>query len=465
MLEATAGRLASWTKGELIGGFLTAKVSGVSVDSRSIKPGELFVPLKGENRDGHDYILSAVEAGASGFLTERSTREVARAMSIGAFAIRVDDSLDALQRMAREYGKTLNATVVGITGSTGKTTAREMTASVLRKRFDVVSSAKNYNNEIGLPLTILGCEPGTEIIVAEMAMRGAGQIARLAEIARPRVGLVTGVGRAHLELLGTEEAIAEAKAELLRSLPSDGIAVLNADNPWTPFLAESTSADVITFGVRAGDLKAERIRTDALGRPSFELVGRDISQEVRLSSPGRHNVYNALAAAAIALAFGLDPVEIAAGLAEAKVPEMRMEIMTTTDGVILLNDAYNANPDSMSAGLAALFDLEVTGRRIAVLGDMLELGSAAEECHLAVGKEAADKGVQLLVTVGELGKLIAEGAKRAGLDGAGIASFDSASDAGKYLAEKVRGGDAVLIKGSRGVGLERAAEALLRERR
>ncbi len=444
---------------------MTAKVSGVSVDSRSIKPGELFVPLKGENRDGHDYILSAVEAGASGFLTERSTREVARAMSIGAFAIRVDDSLDALQRMAREYGKTLNATVVGITGSTGKTTAREMTASVLRKRFDVVSSAKNYNNEIGLPLTILGCEPGTEIIVAEMAMRGAGQIARLAEIARPRVGLVTGVGRAHLELLGTEEAIAEAKAELLRSLPSDGIAVLNADNPWTPFLAESTSADVITFGVRAGDLKAERIRTDALGRPSFELVGRDISQEVRLSSPGRHNVYNALAAAAIALAFGLDPVEIAAGLAEAKVPEMRMEIMTTTDGVILLNDAYNANPDSMSAGLAALFDLEVTGRRIAVLGDMLELGSAAEECHLAVGKEAADKGVQLLVTVGELGKLIAEGAKRAGLDGAGIASFDSASDAGKYLAEKVRGGDAVLIKGSRGVGLERAAEALLRERR
>lgn len=465
MFEVTAGRLASWTKGELIGGFLTARVSGVCVDSRRVKPGDLFIPLKGEHRDGHDYILSAVEAGASGFLTEKPGGDVSLAISRGAFAIEVESSLDALQRIAREYGRTLDVTVVGITGSTGKTTAREMAASVLRKRFKVVSSEKNFNNEIGLPLTILSAGPETEIVVVEMAMRGKGQIARLAEIARPQIGLVTGIGRAHLELLGTEKAIAEAKAELLRSLPADGAAALNADNPWTPYLAQTTSADVTTFGIFGGDLKAERIEIDLFGRPTFKIVGRGISEKVCLPVPGRHNAYNALAAASIASILGLEPSEIAVGLAETKLPEMRMEILTTAEGVTLLNDAYNANPESMSAGLTALSDMRLSGRRIAVLGDMLELGRAADECHLAIGREAADKKIDLLVTVGELGKLIAEGARRAGLDRGRVISFDSPEAAGMYLSENVKGGDAVLLKASRGVGLERAVEALLREMR
>ncbi|MCL5292443.1 MAG: UDP-N-acetylmuramoyl-tripeptide--D-alanyl-D-alanine ligase [Actinobacteria bacterium] len=464
MFEVTAGRLASWVDGELVGGFLTTKVTGVSVDSRTIKPGEIFIPLKGEFTDGHEHIVRAVEAGATGFLTEKLNGEAKRAISSRAFAIKVNDSIGALQRLAAAYRGILSAKVVGITGSTGKTTAREMATAILRRRLSVVASEKNYNNEIGLPLTLLGASPETEVIIVEMAMRGLGQIAALTEIAKPDIGLVTGVGKSHIELLGTAEAIAEAKAELVKGLPSSGIAILNADNGWTPMLVKKTSASVRTYGLCDADLVADRITVDSLGRPSFRIKGERFLAAVSLPVPGRHNVYNALAAASIALALGLGADEIAGGLSEVRLPEMRMEVSRAGE-VVILNDAYNANPDSMLAAIAVLADVKTKGRRIIVLGDMLELGPIAEESHLAVGRNAAKTGVDLLVTVGELGRLIAEGAREGGMADGAIISFDSAEDAGRNVAEFIEPKDVVLVKASRGMKLEQVADAIIRATR
>ncbi|MHB0977041.1 MAG: UDP-N-acetylmuramoyl-tripeptide--D-alanyl-D-alanine ligase [Candidatus Aquicultorales bacterium] len=458
MIETTAGQLASWTKGKLVGGFLTSKAGGVSIDSRLVAQGDIFVPLKGE-RDGHAYILDAVERGAAGFMTEHMTADAGAALSKGAFALQVEDALIALQRMAAAYVKTLDCRVIGITGSTGKTTTRALIDAVLRTKLSVVSSVKNFNNEIGVPLTLLSAGLGTEACVVEMAMRGPGQIEELASIASPTVGVVTGIGQTHLELLGSVEAIAQAKAELIQGLPAEGVAVLNADDPWTETLKEMTPARVLSFGLKAGEVRAESVELDENGNASFSIVGEDLVRTpVSLSVPGRHNVYNALAAASVGLTCGLTVEQIAAGLSEVVMPGMRLEVTKTIGGVTVVNDAYNANPDSMKAGLGVLKDMRARARRIAVLGDMLELGKAAEEAHRELGRFVAGGNTDLLVTVGELGALIAEGALTEGFDPGSVRSFASLEDAGEFLRGVTAIDDIVLVKASRGLQLERIIE-------
>lgn len=460
MVEVTAGRLAHLAGGKVVGGFLTTKIRGIAIDSRTIKPGELFVPLVGETSDGHHYIEQAVEGGAVGFLTAKKNGIVQRALSSKAFAIEVDDTLAALQRAAAEHRRALDATVIGITGSTGKTTVRTMTSAVLRRRYSVVESEKNYNNEIGVPLTLLNATPETDVVVVEMGMRGPGQIAELAEMAAPEIGLITGIGQTHIELLGSVEAIAKAKGELLERLPEMGTAVLNADDEWFRELSKMAGSRKLTFGLEYGDLRAEDISLDAKGRATFRIVGEGLLLDVALPVPGRHNVSNALAAAAVGIACGMAGEEIAAGLSHFTLPGMRMQISTTPRGVVVINDAYNASPDSMRAALDALTDMNTDGRRIAVLGDMLELGTVAEELHHALGETVAEKGVDLLVTVGELGAVIAEGARKAGHNPKSIQSFETADEVGEYISGVIESGDMVLVKASRGMRLEKIVEIL-----
>lgn len=461
MAEVTAGRLAYLAGGKVVGGFLSTKIRGIAIDSRTIKPGELFVPLVGEASDGHDYIVQAVESGAAGFLTAKANGLIQRALSGKAFAIEVDDTLLALQRAAAEHRRALDAKVVGITGSTGKTTVRTMTSAVLRQRYSVVESEKNYNNEIGVPLTLLNASSETEIVVVEMGMRGPGQIAELAEIAAPEIGLITGIGQTHIELLGSVEAIAKAKGELIERLPDIGTAVLNSDDEWFEELAKIAGSNMLTFGLRGGDLRAENLSLDSAGRATFRIVGEGLKLDIALPVPGRHNVSNALGAAAVGLACGMTGDEIAAGLSDFVLPGMRMEISRTPGGVIVINDAYNASPDSMGAALDALTDMSVNGRRIAVLGDMLELGNVAEGLHRALGEKVAEKELDLLVTVGELGEYIAEGARQAGHSPQRVKSFDSANGVGEYLADILEPGDIVLVKASRGMRMEKIVERIL----
>jgi UDP-N-acetylmuramoyl-tripeptide--D-alanyl-D-alanine ligase len=352
--------------------------------------------------------------------------------------------------------------VVGVTGSTGKTTTKDLLAAVLSRVLRVVATQGNMNNEIGAPLTMMRAGVETEAVVVEMAMRGEGQIAELCAMARPTVGLVTNVGETHMELLGSREAIARAKGELVAAVSAGGAVFLNGDDAWSEQLAERSQAPVTTYGLGEGcDVRACDVIVDEEGRPSFALdtpVGR---AEATLSVPGRHNAYNAAAAAAVALHLGVSLDDVVEGLREARLSPMRMESFTSADGVTVINDAYNASPTSMRAALAALVDISVSGRHVAVLGDMAELGSLTELAHFKLGEEVGRSDVDVLVTIGEKAEHIADGARTTGLDEAAIHRFGDAEDAAPFVHELVTPSDAVLVKASRVMGLERIVEGLM----
>jgi UDP-N-acetylmuramoyl-tripeptide--D-alanyl-D-alanine ligase len=448
---------------ELTGGKLTGdghgRVTGrVTLDSRAVEAGDLFVAVAGERVDGHDFLGAAATAGAVAALSARPD---------GALpTVVVDDPVAALGRLATGVHARLTAgglRTLGITGSSGKTSTKDLLGQVLAAAGPTVSPPGSYNNDIGLPLTVLDADEATRFLVLEMGSRGPGHIARLCRIARPQVGVVLNVGSAHLGEFGSPEGIARAKGELVEALPEDGTAVLNADDPRVIGMAPRTAAAVLTTGRGAdADVRASDVTLDAAARPRFTLVASGEAHPVALQVVGEHQVANALSAAGAALAVGMPPAEVAAALSTAgSRSRWRMEVDRRADGVTVVNDAYNANPESMRAALAALAGLP-GDRRIAVLGAMAELGADAAAEHERLGRDAVAVGVDLIVAVGADAVGIAEGAAAAGRrEGEESVHVPDRAAAFQLLSEVLRPGDVVLVKASRSYGLELLAADLL----
>jgi UDP-N-acetylmuramoyl-tripeptide--D-alanyl-D-alanine ligase len=424
-------------------------VTGAAIDSRRVSAGDLFVALPGERVDGHDYAAAAVASGAAAVLAARP---------VGVPAVVVADPAEALATLACWYLPTLRTRVVGITGSTGKTSTKDLVAQVLERAGTTVAPVGSFNNELGLPLTVLRADDTTEFLVLEMSARGTGHIAWLCGVAPPEVGVVLNVGVAHLGEFGSQEAIAQAKGELVEALPPSGLAVLNATDPLVMAMRSRTSARVVTF---YGDYRAEDVTLDALSRASFRLVTPSGAAPVTLRLVGEHHVDNALATAAVADWAGLSVADTAAALSDA-VPRSRwrMEVRETADGVTVINDAYNANPDSMRAALKTLAAAGRGRRTWAVLGEMAELGDAAWEAHDAVGRLCVRLDVSRLVAVGPGAKGIHAGAELEGSWGDEATYVDDTDAAVALLRAELRPGDVVLVKASRAAALERVALAL-----
>ncbi|WP_100498616.1 UDP-N-acetylmuramoyl-tripeptide--D-alanyl-D-alanine ligase [Geodermatophilus chilensis] len=461
MIQLSLAEVAEAVGGELTRGDGT--VSGkVTVDSRAVAPGDLFVAVPGERVDGHDFLGAAAAAGAVAALTTRPDDALP--------CVVVDESVAALGRLAAAVHTRLavgDLVTIGITGSSGKTSTKDLLGQVLTTAGATVSPPGSYNNDIGLPLTVLDADGDTRFLVLEMGSRGRGHIARLCRVARPDVGVVLNVGSAHLGEFGSADGIALAKGELVEALPAEGTAVLNADDPRVIGMAPRTRARVVTTGTSAeADVRAEDVVLDEAGRAGFTLVAGGARAAVRLQVVGAHQVANALSAAGAALASGMTPEDVAAALSAA-VPRSRwrMEVTRRDDGVTVVNDAYNANPESMRAALAALAGLPAR-RRIAVLGAMAELGPGAAGEHERLGRDAVAAGMDLVVAVGPDAVGIADGALAAGAredrdtDRGAVRVPDRAA-ARELLTEVLVPGDVVLVKASRSYGLEVLAADLL----
>ncbi|MBO0832606.1 MAG: UDP-N-acetylmuramoyl-tripeptide--D-alanyl-D-alanine ligase [Actinobacteria bacterium] len=435
-----------------------AVVTGpVVIDSRAAVPGSMFAALPGTRTDGHEFALAAANAGAVAALAARP---------VGCPALIVPDVQVALGQLARAViDRVADLTVIGITGSVGKTTTKDLTAQLLETLGPTIAPRESFNNEIGHPLTALRVTAQTRYLVSELAARGPGHITQLCRIAPPRLGAVLCVGHAHAGEFGSLDAIAAAKGELPAALPADGVAVLNADDQRVAAMADRTVARVITFGRGPGaDVRAERVRSDECGRPAFLLTTPAGSAQVRLQLYGEHHVTNALAAAALAQQVGMPVDGIAAGLTAAVArSRWRMEVTRLPDGITVVNDAYNANPDSVRAAIAALKTMSKGGRGFAVLGHMTELGDGANRLHQEVGAEAAAAGLAGLIVVGAEAEPIVAGARTVpGWQGE-LALVPDAAAAVGTLRERLREGDVVLVKASHSIHLERVALALTGE--
>lgn len=424
--------------GQLIGDDVA--IDSVGIDSRTVRDGQLFVPIVAA-RDGHEFVPAAATAGAVAYLTSEGTLP-----GVDIPAIAVTDTAAALADLGGAARDRLPDRVVGVTGSVGKTSTKDLLAGVLATTFRTTASEKSFNNELGLPLTLLGAADDTEAVVVEMGARGIGHIDLLCGIARPTVGIITRVEGVHLELFGDIEAVARAKGELVEALPVDGLAVLNADHKHVAAMADRTDAAVLTFGLTpAADVYATRIVLDDQLRASFHLHTPWGETDVRLGARGEHQVPNALAAVTAAAWLGVPVGALADGLLGAPLSGLRMELLTTASGVLILNDAYNANPTSMSAALQSLAALEGR-RRFAVLGTMAELGAESAGQHAAIAAQADDLGIAV----------IAVDEPSYGATARHVSGVDEAVGALGDLGP----GDAVLVKGSRVAALERVADAL-----
>ncbi|HEX5037228.1 MAG TPA: UDP-N-acetylmuramoyl-tripeptide--D-alanyl-D-alanine ligase [bacterium] len=453
ILKATGGRLASPATEDFI--------EGVSTDSRTVQPGDLFVALKGDRHDGHQYLGDVFAQGAVAAIVQEGVESVSANFKN---IVEVPDTLKALGDLACFWRRRFSITVVGITGSNGKTTAKEMTAAVLSAKYRVLKTEGNFNNLIGLPLTLFRLKGDEEMAVVEMGMNRLGEIDRLAQIAEPQVGLVTSVARAHLEGLGGLSNVARAKGELIGRLPEGGLAVLNADAPFAPQLAKTArgrKAKVVTFGVdKPATYRATGVKTEGLKGVRFTARVSGKRHSFRLGVPGRHNVYNALAALAIGEHFEVPAAKMKAALAKFDAGSKRMEVLRLPKGIDVINDCYNANPDSTEASLRFLKDLGRSRRRVAVLGEMLELGRWAAQSHREVGGVAAKSGVKVLFAVGPHASDLVRGARGAGLSKACAFSFGDVEESLPVIKSLLKPKDIVLVKGSRGMRMERITSAL-----
>jgi UDP-N-acetylmuramoyl-tripeptide--D-alanyl-D-alanine ligase len=433
-------------------------ISKVSTDTRSMSKGSLFVALKGNRFDGHDFLEQALNKGAAALLVARVEPEVMnRARKKGTAVIRARGTLAALSRLAARQREMSTAEVVGITGSTGKTLTKDFVASVLETEGVVAASRGSFNNEIGVPLTILQLASDTRFLVLEMGSRGMGHVEELCHIARPRIGVITNIGWTHMQYFRTRDNLANAKAELLRCLPRDGTAVINADDDYSEILRGLSPCPVLTFGLsRAADIRAHDIQVDKYGKVVFTLRSKGGGKaNISVPLPGRHNVENALAAAAVGKIMGVDMESIAEGIANATTTAWRMEMINRPEEITIINDAYNANPVSMRSALMAMCDISCDKRAIAVLGDMAELGPVSEKAHREVGELAVDYGTDILITVGRKSRKTAQAAREKGLPRGSVFMADGVDKAAEILRAIVEPGDVVLIKGSRFLGLEK----------
>ncbi len=454
-MELSASVLAALTRGTLMGA-PEARATSFAIDSRVVERGACFIALVAE-RDGHDFVPDAFARGARvAVVTDDRDHHAPEATAV----VRVDDAFGALADLGRAARAALgDVVVVGITGSAGKTGTKDLTAAALASTFAVHASPGSYNNEAGVPLTLLSAPSSVEALVLEMGARAHGDIAALCSVASPTVGVITNIGLAHAGSLGGRDGVARVKGELLEALPTTCTAVLDAGDPATPGLAARTAATVllVSAGPADAEVRATEIKLDADLRPTFRLSSPWGSGEVTLALRGAHHVVNASLAGAVALSHGAPFADVAAGLAGVAPAPWRMEVARSADGVVVLDDAYNANPSSMAAALEALARVEVSGRRIAVLGEMLELGEFSAPEHATLGDLVGATAVDALVAVGPEAAPLAEHARAAGVAVTEVPDAATALDA---ITGFVHDGDAVLVKGSRAVGLELVATAL-----
>ncbi len=463
IIEALCGTRPAWA---------TQIITEAVVDSRQAIPGSLFVALPGQRVDGHTFVNHAFERGAhlaiiqrdlGGSFTVLDLRKDKLVQTVEPLrfplCIRVEDSLQALQQIARFWRRKLNLKVIGITGSVGKTTTKEVIAEVLDQRYFTHKNTGNLNNEIGLPLTLLGLSEGHQRAVLEMGFYVPGEIALLCDLALPHIGVVTNIGTVHAERAGSQETIAQGKAELVQALPPapDGVAVLNYDDPWVRDMAQLTKASVFYYGLNPqADLWADDVEGLGLDGIRFRLHYRNEVLHLRVPLIGRHSVHTVLRAAAVGLLDDLTWQEIVNGL-RSEHTQLRLVAVRAKNGALILDDTYNASPESTLAALNLLAELD--GRKVAVLGDMLELGPYARTGHEMVGRRAAQI-VDELVTIGDLGTVIAESARQSGLPAAAITDLTSSQQAIDYLSDRLRPTDVVLVKGSHGMRMDRIVTTL-----
>lgn len=451
-MRISVGALATLLGGEVpLGLAPDLTLDEVTTDSRDVAPGQLFIGLKGEKFDGADYAAAALAAGAALAVLERPVPEAEGRQIV------VPDALAALGKLAHWWRHELAPTVIAVTGSAGKTTTKDLVASVCAQMGPTVATIATENNEIGVPKTLLRLRADDRFGVLEFGMRGRGQIKQLAEIARPDLGVITLIGDAHVGLLGSREAIAESKAELLPLLPPHGTAVLNADDFFFPLLSGMCSCPVVSFGFsEQAQVRCLELLEEALAHVVARVrLGAD-TVTLRVPLPGRHNLMNALAAAAVGLACGATPAQIQAGIEGYAGAAMRGNIVAGPNGATIIDDVYNANPTSMTVSLQML--ARTPGRKILVFGDMKELGPVGPDAHGTVGRQAAEAGVALLVTVGELAALTAEAAAALGV---ATHVTDTPAQAAAVLRPLLEPGDVVLVKGSRAMALEGTIRGLL----
>lgn len=428
-------------------------IRGVFTDTRKISAGSLFVALKGDNFDGHNFLQQAADAGAVAAIVEKDIDRNSIPNSL--IVLRVKSTLEALGNLARYHREKFSLELIGITGSYGKTTTRAMIAAAIGSQLKVLSTQENYNNEIGVAQTLLQLNSSHQAAVIEMGMRGEGQIEYLAKMARPNIGVITNIGPQHIELLGSIENIASAKAELIRELPQEGTAILPADDTMFEYLKTQTSAHIVSFGQSA----AAQYRVH---KSTFDARGYSISQietpkngilELQLSLPGIHNAINAAAALAAADVCGIDLNLAIQSLRNLEIPGARMQVRRVKN-VVIIDDCYNAGPSSMRTSLEVLKDFPDAKRRVAVLGSMLELGDWSKKEHQKIGTQA-NEIAQLIIGVGEDTKVLLEAAQNAETHW-----FENAAQAAKWIPAQIQNGDVILVKGSRSIGLEKVVEAL-----
>ena len=446
--------------GELVSGVGTKVFRGVSIDSRTLKKDELFVCIRGDRLDGHDFIEEAQNKKAAAIILSNRSNEVSR-RGEAPIVVRVDDTLEALQELARFHRGEMPVRVVGITGTNGKSTTKEMTAAITEKRLKTIKTKGNLNNHIGLPLNLFHLSKEDEVAILEMGMSAAGEIKRLAEIAQPQIGVLTNISEGHLVHLKTLKKVQAAKGELYDSLSEDGTAIVNADDPLVLELARSVRAKVVTYGVHnEADVKAENI--SSMGQEGFSLNVRFFEENIPVCLPflGECNIYNALAAIATGCSLGIASSDIQDGLRDAKLLSNRYEVVKH-EGATIINDSYNANPRSMQEALKTLASYRCEGRRFFVVGDMLELGELAEDAHVRLGMDVARYSVDYLVVVGDLSAHVVKSAVASGLNKKQTATTSDHKCAVSFLKKHVRPGDCLLVKGSRGAKMEEVVDGFI----
>ncbi len=455
MLTLKISEILKATGGQLIAGSTETVVEGISTDSRKIGKGCLFIPLIGEKFNGHDYIGKALEEGAEAILTQQDGT-----CAENKCFIRVGDTAKALRDIAAYYRRKFSIPVIGITGSVGKTSTKDMIACAVGSRLRVLKTEGNLNNEIGVPLTVFNLDNSHEAAVLEMGMSGAGEISRLTAIIKPDVAVITNIGMSHIEKLGSRQNILKAKLEILEALNPDGLVILNGDDALLAGMKDLLKFRTVFYGMDEGaDYRACNINSHGESGTYFDITLGGREYNVHIPVPGVHNVYNALAAVAVGCELGIPMEDIIGGIAGFSSSKMRMDIISF-NGMKIINDVYNASPNSMEAGLNVLSEIGRKNRKAAVLGDMLELGEWAEKAHFDVGKYAASAGIEHIVAVGANARFIADGALSVGHPEDQVKYFQNNSEALEYLQKNLAQGDIVLVKGSRGMKMEEIVKGL-----
>lgn len=463
-MKITWNEIVNAIKGRLVVGELQGEFCGVSTDTRTLKTGELFIALIGENFDGHNFIEAALQKGACGAVVNRGRGWATQQQQ--KFIIEVEDSLAALGDIAKLWRERHNVKVVAITGSNGKTTTKDMVASVLSQRYKVLKTEGNLNNLIGLPLTVLKIDESHEVAVLELGMNAFGEIRRLSEICQPDIAMITNIGSGHLEGLGSIDGVAKAKGEILENLKADGTFIFNADDKYLIEMAKGWKGRRISFAQHnvSADVKTLYIDYNKFYGSAVELsmVMKRKVLYVKLYGPGEHNAYNATAAAAVGIAMDLDLENIQQGLEEWRAYKGRFALDLRENGVTVIDDTYNANPSSVKIALRTLASIKGLGRGMAVLGDMLELGDHAEQAHYEMGRMAVESGLQYLFLLGPLSTTYGyKGARDAGMEERRVIVLNDHNDITTKLNPMLTGGDWVLVKGSRGMRMEKAADLIM----